>query len=290
MSQTTDTEQLLHERMAKLGIDELPPGLESLPPTQDELPYDDGEPMESPWHASNGSLLKASYVALRGGKMDTFFVGVNMFLYYSTEQVRTRDYKGPDFFIVKDVDGTRHRFSWVVWEEDARYPDVIVEFLSRSTEREDLGSKKQLYEHIFRTPEYFCVAPNVERLYGWRLKDGAYVAIEPNERGWLWSEELELWLGPWQGTYLGEEWVWLRFFHPEGNLVLTSDEIAQQQAEAAQQQAAAALQQAAAALQQAEAALQQAAIERARSDELAARLAALEAELNRLRGTTTSEA
>src|SRR5262249_17671389 len=126
-----------------------------LPPT--DLPYDDGEPMESPWHYKSATLLMASYVAACGGRCDDSYVGANMFLYYSMRQVRNQDYKGPDLFIVKNVDGTRSRLSWIVWEEDGRYPDVIFELLSPSTEQEDLGPKKQLYEQVFRTPEYFCV-------------------------------------------------------------------------------------------------------------------------------------
>ncbi|MCZ7568597.1 MAG: Uma2 family endonuclease [Ardenticatenaceae bacterium] len=241
--------------ITELTIDEKPwPEIE-LPPT--DLPYDDGEPMESPWHFGNAALLVAGYVAARGGRRDDYFVGANMFLYYSTRQVRDQDYKGPDVFIVKNVDGAKKRLSWIVWDEDGRYPDVIVELLSPSTEREDLGPKKRLYEQTFRTPEYFCCAPEVERLLGWRMAaSGVYESIAPDERGWLWSEELGLWLGPWQGTFLGEEHTWLRFYAPDGELVLLPDEAALRRAEA----------------------------ERQRAEEFAARVAALEAELSRLRG------
>lgn len=96
-----------------------------------------------------------------------------MFFYYSTRQVRNQDYKGPDLFFVKHVDGTRDRRSWLLWEEHGRFPNVIIELLSSSTEASDLGEKKQLYEQTFRTPEYFCIAPEVERLLGWRLREEA---------------------------------------------------------------------------------------------------------------------
>ena len=66
------------------------------------------------------------------GRTD-FFVGGNMFLYYSLQQVRNRDYKGPDFFVTTEVDGPRERRSWIVWEENGRYPDMIVELLSPSS-------------------------------------------------------------------------------------------------------------------------------------------------------------
>jgi Uma2 family endonuclease len=218
-----------------LTIDEKPWEDIELPPT--DLPYDDGDKMESPWHFRNSVMLVASTVASRGGKMDDWFVGANMFVYYSMQQVRNQDYRGPDVFIVKDVDGTRERLSWIVWAEEGRYPDVIFELLSRSTERQDLGKKKRLYEQTFRTREYFCVSPQVERLLGWRLKDAAYVPIEPDERGWLWSEELQVWVGPWEGDFLVQSGRWLRFYTPGGDLVLLSDEAALQQARQAEERA-----------------------------------------------------
>lgn len=135
-----------------------------LPPA--DLPYDDGNKMESPWHFGNATLLIDNYVAARGGRFTDFFVGANMFVYYSMDQVRNRDYRGPDVFIVNDVDGARDRNYWAIWEEQGRYPDVIIELLSPSTEHVDLGVKKDLHERTFRTAEYICVAPNVERLMG----------------------------------------------------------------------------------------------------------------------------
>jgi Uma2 family endonuclease len=247
----------------------------TLPPT--DLPYDDGEPMESPWHASNGPLLKASYVAVRGGKMTDYYVGVNMFVYYGWQQVRNKDYKGPDVFFALDVEGERNRLYWAIWDEDGKYPDVIVEFLSDTTEKEDLGKKKDLYEQRFRTPEYFCVSREVERLFGWRLAGNRYTPILPAEDGRLWSEQLGLFFGPWQGLYLGEQHTWLRLFHSDGTLVLISEEAERERADAERERAEAAQQRADAERERADA-------ERERADHLAVRAAELEAELRRLRG------
>lgn len=194
-----------------------------LPPT--DLPYDDGVPMESPWHRGAGELLRAGYVAARGGRRDDYYVGVNMFVYSSMRQVRNQDFKGPDVFIVKDVDGQKYRNSWIAWDEDGRLPDVIFDLLSASTEETDLGDKKYLYERTFRASEYFCIASEVERLLGWRLERKRYVPLIPDTRGWLWSEELGLWLGPWQGTFIDEEHIWPRFYYPDGRLVLLPSEV-----------------------------------------------------------------
>lgn len=243
-----------------------------LPPT--DLPYDDGDKLESPWHAHNPMLLEAGYLAARGGRRDDYYFGVNMFVYYSMNQVRNRDYRGPDAFIAKGVDGTRQRLSWIAWVEDGRLPDVIFEFLSKTTEREDFGVKKRLYEQVFHTAEYFCIAPEVERLLGWRLSRKGYVAIKPDQRGWLWSEELGLWLGAWKGMVMGlaEEHTWVRFYDRDGALVRLPEEAERERAEIEREQK--------------EAALEGLAAERTRADDLAARLAALEAELSQLRGNT----
>lgn len=244
----------------------------TLPPS--DLPYDDGARMESPWHASSGPLLKACYVAARGGVMTDFYVGVNMFVYFSMNQVRNQDYKGPDvYFVTSEAEGQRPRLYWAIWDEGGRYPDVIVELLSWSTEREDLGPKKDLYERVFRCTEYFCVAPEVERLIGWRLSGGVrYEPIEPDAEGRLWSQQLGLFLGAWHGPFLGETHTWLRLYHTDGRLVLLPDEAERERADAERERADAERERAAQAEQ--------------RAAELAERIAVLEAELRRMKGST----
>jgi Uma2 family endonuclease len=196
-----------------------------------ELPTEDGVPLETNWHRIEINLLIDSLHHLWRDRRD-YFAGGNMFLYFSFEQVRNRLYRGPDFFLVKGVDGERDRRAWIVWEEKGRYPNVIVELSSPSTREIDLGPKKDLYEQTFRTPEYFCYDPDSARLVGWRQPNAGYREIEPNEHGWLWSNELNLWLGTWQGEYLRVTATWLRFYTADGQLVLTQAEAEAQRAEA----------------------------------------------------------
>ncbi len=68
--------------------------------------------------------------------------------------------------------------------------------------------------------EYFCIAPQVERILGWCASGSAYVALQADERVWIWSTFLNLWIGAWQGVYLLEENTWPRFYQPDGTLVL----------------------------------------------------------------------
>ncbi len=134
----------------------------------------------------------------------------------------------------------RLRKSWVVWEEEGKYPNVIVEVLSDSTAETDRGLKKQIYQDTFRTPEYFWFDPNSLEFAGFALLQGQYQPMQLNERGQFWSLQLQL--------FLGIQDCQLRFFTPEGELVPTPEEVAlaeQQRATAAEQQAAEAEQRAA---------------------------------------------
>ena len=207
-----------------------------LPPT--DLIFDDGEPMESNRHRINMNALIRAIVALMVGRKD-YFVGGNMFVYYSSEQARNRDFRGPDFFVVLNIDGSKERQGWVVWEENGRYPDVIVELMSPSTAETDRTTKKDIYEQTFRTPDYFIYDPfDPNSLQGWHLDSAkGYQELKANEKGWLWSESLGLWLGTWEGTIEAQMGIWLRFYYRDGNLVLLPEEAEKQRAEAEKQRA-----------------------------------------------------
>ncbi len=257
------------------------------PPT--DLIFDDGEPLETNRHRIAMNVLIHSMITALANRND-YFAGGNMFLYYSSAQVKNRDFRRLDFFVVLNVDGRTDRQGWVVWEENGRYPDVIVELMSPSTSAIDLGEKKDIYEQTFRTPEYFVYNPfNPNSLRGWRLDDHqTYQPLEPNEKGWLWSHKLGLWLGTWEGTILRETAFWARFYDENHNLILLPEELAQQQAEFATQQAQIAVQQAQIAAQQVQMAEQkaqsaeqkaQSAEQKAQSAEQKAQIAEQEAQL-----------
>ena len=207
-----------------------------MPPT--DLIFDDGEPLETNRHRIAMNVLIRSLQQAWADRND-FFVGGSMFVYYSSNQVRNRDFRGPDFFAVLGIDGSIPRQGWVVWEENGRYPDVIVELMSSSTADVDTGTKKTLYERSFRTPDYFVFDPfDPDSLQGWHLNTSqGYHPLIPNERGWLWCETLGFWLGTWSGTIDREAAVWLRFYDEAGNLVLLPEEAEHQRAEAEHQRA-----------------------------------------------------
>jgi Uma2 family endonuclease len=255
-----------------------------------DLPDSDGVPMDNARKRLQMNLILDVLDQHWKDRQD-FYAGGNMFLYYCAEQARQiiaeeaeptrprRAFRGPDVFIVLDVDGSFQRQKWVVWEEGGRYPDVIFEFLSPSTRRADRTTKKELYERVFRTREYYWYDPFDSReLQAWRLDaGGSYQAVTPDERGWLWSPALQLWIGRWEGTYKRDQAIWLRLYDQAGRLALTSDEAAEQQAEAERTRAEAERTRAEAEQARAEA-------ERTRADSAEAEVARLRAELARLRG------
>ncbi|GET37248.1 Uma2 family endonuclease [Microseira wollei] len=207
-----------------------------MPPT--DLVFDDGEPLESNRHRIEMNLLIRSLKHHWADRND-FFVGGNMFIYYSIKQVRNRDFRGPDFFVVLDVEHNPNRLGWVVWEEEGRYPDVIVELLYDSTEAADLGEKKRLYERVFKTRDYFVFHPfKSESLQGWHWdSDRGYQPIDPNPQGWVWCQGLGLWLGTWEGQVEDDTAIWLRFYDQAGNLVLLPEAAEKQRADSEQQRA-----------------------------------------------------
>lgn len=204
-------------------------------PTQDELPCDDGIPMETQRHKMQMDLLiHALYPWLE--QRNQGYIGGNMFIYYSAAQLKNQDFKGPDFFAVLDVPKVERK-SWVVWEE-GKTPDVIVELLSESTANYDKTTKKQIYQDQMRVPEYFWYDPfNSEDLAGFRLHGRTYQPIPWEDKGYF-CEGLQLYLTRWEGNYEGVTTTWLRWADLEGNVLPTRGEMAQQaQAEAQQAQA-----------------------------------------------------
>ncbi|MFY7802728.1 MAG: Uma2 family endonuclease [Limnoraphis robusta] len=198
--------------------------LDALMPDASQLESDELE-MESSLHYTQLLILVSCLEWLWRDRED-FFIGANLTIYYSRQQLRTREFRGPDFFLVQPTE-KRPRKSWVVWEEEGKYPNLIIELLSPSTASVDRTDKKELYQNRFRTPEYFWFSPDTFEFQGFRLIGDQYEEISPNVNNWRWSEQLGLYLGVEQGV--------LRYWTEDGNLVLTPAEAAQQAVSVAQE-------------------------------------------------------
>ncbi|MDJ0661327.1 MAG: Uma2 family endonuclease [Crocosphaera sp.] len=181
--------------------------------------WSDEPPLETYLHLTQIILLLKSLEWLWQDREDYFAAG-NLTIYYSPKQKKSEFFRGPDFFVVLGTKWNQKRKSWVVWEEEGKYPNVIIEILSDSTADTDRGEKKEIYQDIFRTPDYFWFDPYTLEFQGFTLISGKYQPIQPNEQGWLWSEQLQL--------YLGIDEDKLRYFTSEGELVPSPEEAASQ--------------------------------------------------------------
>ena len=91
-----------------------------------------------------------------------FYVGANMFVYYSVQQARTCSERGDKGSGAAGLPRTgrflggrrrpdRERKVWIAWEEGGRLPDVIVELLSPSTAHKDRNEIALLIGNAFCT-------------------------------------------------------------------------------------------------------------------------------------------
>jgi Uma2 family endonuclease len=185
----------------------------------------DEPPLESDLHRDQIDLL-IRILKLWWRERQDFYASGNLTIYYSPNQKKSEYFRGPDFFVVLGTQ-KKDRKSWVVWQEDGKYPNVIVEILSSSTTAVDKGLKKQVYQDTFRTPDYFWFDPVTMELQGFHLVDGKYQEIQVTTDGSLWSQQLELYLGVYEGK--------LRFFTTENQLILSSEELSERERLRAQQ-------------------------------------------------------
>ncbi|MBI2760903.1 MAG: Uma2 family endonuclease [Chloroflexi bacterium] len=219
--------------MTRISPSDLPYPDFPLPPDEDDLPYDDGEPMETSRHVLQWMLLMLPLKYFWRHRTDVYVAG-NMFVYFSPNQVLTEDFKGPDLFIALDV-SNRERKSWLVWKEE-KAPDVVVELLSHSTMRKDKVENKRIYQDKLRVPEYFWYDPWTAERAGFALREGVYEPIEPDEHDRLPSRVLGLTLVKWTGRYQEAEATWLRWAGEDGVLLPTEEEAADEQFRRADEQ------------------------------------------------------
>jgi len=230
--------------------------------------YSDEPEMESSLHYMQ-LLLLVTCLEWAWQERNDFFIGANLTIYFSRQQLKNRDFRGPDFFLVTNT-VKAPRNSWVVWEENGQYPDLIIELLSESTANIDRTLKRDLYADRFHTPEYFYFSPDTLEFAGFRLDINRYKPITPNTQGWMWSEVM--------GLFLGIHDRQLRYFSLEGALLPTPQESAHHEMQKAKQEK----QKADLEKQKADLEKQKADLEKQKADLAQARVQELEAKMRSL--------
>jgi Uma2 family endonuclease len=163
------------------------------------------------------------------------YIAGNLLIYYQEDNPKAS--LAPDVFIVFGVPNHERR-TYRIWEE-GKAPDVVIEFTSSSTQKEDVGSKRLRYEQL-GIKEYFIFDPLRDYLQpplkGFRLMGQYYTPLldQPlSEDEWrLQSDLLKL--------ELHTEGQQLRLFDPQTGVYLrTPHEEAEARAAESQARAAA---------------------------------------------------
>jgi Uma2 family endonuclease len=215
------------------------PARETLP-TMYDLPSEEiGDPgMPDEYHVRQATLLDETFHPTAVSP-DEVFSAMDMNLYYDPRSPKW--YKRPDWFGVigapRLYEGRESRLSYVVWQEGVD-PLIVVELLSPGTENEDLGrtlrdvtkppTKWEVYERILRVPYYAVFSRASTELKIFQLTGARYEEVSGREER-FWIAEAGLGLGLWQGSYHGQERLWLRWHDAQGNCIPTSAELAEQE-------------------------------------------------------------
>lgn len=194
----------------------------SAPPTH---LYSDEPPLETDFHRDQIDLL-IRLLKYWWQERNDFYISGNLTVYYSTEETKARDFRGPDVFVVLGAE-KKDRRSWAIWEEGGKYPNLVIELLSSATASVDKGAKKALYQDVWRVPEYYWFHPETMEFAGFRLNNGQYESISANEQGNLRSQQL--------GLALGVHERQLRWFTAAGELIPLPEEQERQAKEQAEQ-------------------------------------------------------
>jgi len=162
-------------------------------PWQVEYPESDGKPMaETDVHRRELMHAILTLQEYFKAEEDVYIAG-NLLLYY--EEGNPLASVAPDVFYVKGIPRGDRR-TYKLWEEQVT-PQVVIEFSSRSTQRDDLGKKRDLYWEL-GVEEYFLVDPLEEylkpALQGFRRGESDYLRLMPDKDSRLLSRVWGLWL------------------------------------------------------------------------------------------------
>jgi Uma2 family endonuclease len=142
-------------------------------------------------------------------------VGGNMGVYWVPGQFR-EPWVGPDVLVARCPPRDPMPRVYLAWEDGPIL--FVAEVASRRTRRLERNKRETNYRVDLQIPEYLYIDLDRHQLELWRLRDGEYLRV-PEERGRLYSEELDLWFG-WED----ERQTFVRLWMPDGRRLLTKEE------------------------------------------------------------------
>ncbi len=196
-------------------------------PTMEELPYQDGKPVDSELQDLIAHLLKSILVYIWAYRNDWFF-GIDIGWYYDPDKSAI----APDAFLslgVQRIRGENLRLSYVTWEENGVIPSLVLEVVSK-TPGGEYKKKKKIYAErgVLYYVIYAPLRSRKRKLSIYRLnEDNKYELLEDNP---VWMPEIGLGIGSEVGSYQGINREWLYWYDRDGWRYPTPEE-AQQQSE-----------------------------------------------------------
>jgi len=121
-------------------------------------------------------------------------------------------------------------------------PQIVMEFLSEtygeeySVEFTSRVGKWFFYEQVIKVPRYVIFRATTAHLEVYALESERYNLQKPDENGRYWIPGLDLFLGMWEGTHEGRTGCWLRWWNPEGELLLWSEERVEEERQRTEQE------------------------------------------------------
>jgi Putative restriction endonuclease len=135
--------------------------------------------------------------------------------------------KAPDWLYIASAQpwtGGGDRRSYTPHAE-GEVPTLVMEFLSETDGGEYSikptfpPGKWYFYEQVLKVPYYAIFDPSGGLLEFYQLQEGRYVLQMPDENGWHWIPEMQLFLGAWRGTKDDRTGYWLRWWNDRGEIL-----------------------------------------------------------------------
>ena len=189
-------------------------------PAVSALPDDGIHPTSTPTlpelapHSDNGDLIRHAIKCRFEDLGRSCRCLDNVHLFY---REGVPDYVAPDVMVFPDLPGDYPALHYKIWEDGA--PALVVEVLSKSIWKDDVGVKKDAY-YAMGVRKYWIfnpirsIVPNPPALQGYYWRADGYAAVRPT-RDWVAGIQTELFPSDVLDTGWGAEDNLLRLFNPQ---------------------------------------------------------------------------
>ena len=202
------------------------------PPDVSHLITEDDTPVDNFASAKQQRLLVSSLYSARPDL--TFLAEANVGIFYHSNQPAIV----PDVFVSYDVQvpddwWKKNNRSYMVWNF-GKAPEIVVEIVSNKVGGE-LTDKLNIYSKHLGAAYYVVYDPSYQLgkdiLHIFELRGNVYTPLPKP-----WFGTINLGVTTWHGEFEGRTDSWLRWCDADGNILLTGDELAQQEQERANQE------------------------------------------------------